>query len=78
MRIKMNKPSWEFSEDHGSPFDRGNADSWYGREPDPHWYPEGTYNGERVTQLTDKERMEYLWGWSSGVFNGKYAGELYE
>lgn len=71
MEIKIEKPSWEFSQDHGSPYDRGGADAWYGRGPAPHWYPEGTYNGERVTQLTEEERIEYLWGYSTGEFGGK-------
>lgn len=34
---------------HGSPEDRGAADSFYGRPRTPHWYPEGTYNGKRET-----------------------------
>jgi hypothetical protein len=37
-----------FDRTHGSPFDRGAADSYYHRPLDPHWYPEGTYNGDRV------------------------------
>lgn len=37
-----------FDRTHGSPFDRGSADSYYHRPLDPHWYPEGTYNGDRV------------------------------
>jgi len=37
-----------FDRSHGSPFDRGSADSHYGRPQDPHWYPEGTYECDRV------------------------------
>ena len=37
-----------FDRSHGSPFDRGSADSYYGRPLDPHWYPEGSYEGDRV------------------------------
>ena len=33
---------------HGSPFDRGSADSYYGRPRDPHCYPAGTYKGDKV------------------------------
>ena len=33
---------------HGSPFDRGSADSYYGRFPSPHKYPNGTGNAPRV------------------------------
>lgn len=37
-----------FDRTHGSPFDRGTADSWYSRPQSPHWYPEGSYRGDRV------------------------------
>lgn len=37
-----------FDTSHGSPFDRGSADSYYGRGQDPHYYPNGTYNPPRV------------------------------
>jgi len=33
---------------HGSPFDRGSADSYYGRFPSPHKYPNGTGRAPRV------------------------------
>ena len=33
---------------HGSPYDRGGADSYYRRPFDPHWWPEGTQKGTRV------------------------------
>ena len=47
------------NEIHGSPFDRGSADSWYGRGKNPHFYPNGTYNGEAVTDLTPEEVAAY-------------------
>jgi hypothetical protein len=37
-----------FARTHGSPFDRGSADSYYHRAQDPHWYPKGSYRGDRV------------------------------
>ncbi len=40
---------------HGSPFDRGSADSYYGRPRDPHKYPNGTGNAPRVNELTEAE-----------------------
>ena len=33
---------------HGSPYDRGSADAWYGRRPHPHWFPKGTYMCKRI------------------------------
>jgi hypothetical protein len=58
---------------HGSLFDRGGADAYYRRAFEPHWYPEGTYNGEKITNLTSEEIEEYRKGFqyqeSTGVFN---------
>ena len=47
---------------HGSPWDRGSADSYYNRPLDPHYWPEGTGFGEKITDLTDSQRMEYYAG----------------
>jgi len=57
-------------ERHGSLFDRGSADSYYGRVQDPHWFPQGSYNGEKVTNLTDEERTEYLAGYAWNELHG--------
>ena len=47
---------------HGSPFDRGSADSYYGRPECPHWYPEGTYKGIRVDEEDmTLEQIEAYW-----------------
>jgi len=48
---------------HGGLYDRGNSDSYYGRAKNPHWYPEGTYNGTKVIDLTDAEIEEYNLGY---------------
>jgi hypothetical protein len=48
---------------HGSLFDRGSADSYYHRPPNPHYYPQGTGHGERVTDLTPEQVKEYLDGY---------------
>jgi hypothetical protein len=48
---------------HGSLYDRGSADSYYGRPRDPHWYPQGSYEGDPVEELTAEEREEYLAGY---------------
>lgn len=51
-------------EQHGSLYDRGSADSYYGRMPDPHWWPNGTGNGTLVSQLNPAEIEEYLAGYA--------------
>lgn len=48
---------------HGGLYDRGKADSYYRRGPQPHWYPEGTYKGARLTDLTIEEVDEYMAGY---------------
>lgn len=48
---------------HGSLYDRGSADSYYGRPRDPHWYPKGSYKGLKVTELSTDEIAEYHAGY---------------
>jgi hypothetical protein len=60
---------------NGSLYDRGNSDSYYGRARDPHWYPNGTYNGEKVTELTKKEIEEYNKGYDENTDYKDY-GEM--
>lgn len=58
-------PDW-----HGSPYDRGAADSYYGRPRNPHYYPEGTYNGQEVTDLTSEELEAYNAGYDDNESSG--------
>jgi len=53
----------QFNRDHGSLYDRGSADSYYGREPDPHYWPDGTGHGVKVTKLNPAEIAEYMAGY---------------
>ena len=57
-------------EQHGSLFDRGSADSYYGRPRDPHWYPEGSYTGVKVTDLNPVEIAAYMAGYD---YNEQYG-----
>ena len=63
-----------FDRSHGSPFDRGSADSWYGRPQDPHWYPEGTYNGNRIESkdMSIAEMRAYFMGYE---YNEQFGGK---
>jgi hypothetical protein len=60
---------------NGSLYDRGNSDSYYGRAREPHWYPDGTYQGERITELTNKEIEEYNKGYDENTEYKDY-GEM--
>ena len=61
-----------FDRTHGSPFDRGSADSYYSRAEDPHWYPEGSYNGDRVESkdMSIAEMRAYFMGYE---YNEKFG-----
>lgn len=52
-----------FEKYHGSPADRGSADYYYWRNFNPHKYPNGTYNGPEVTDLTEEELLAYAVGY---------------
>ena len=47
---------------HGGPYDRGAADSYYGRPVDPHYFAGGSYEGEPITDLTEEELDAYMQG----------------
>jgi hypothetical protein len=58
---------------HGGAFDRGSADSYYHRPMDPHYYPEGTYNGDRVECLPGTAEFEaYMMGYE---YNEQFGGK---
>jgi hypothetical protein len=54
-----------YDERHGGAFDRGSADSYYGRPRDPHFFVGATYSTERVgkEQMTTEEIQAYLAGY---------------
>jgi hypothetical protein len=48
---------------HGCLFDRGSADSYYGRMPDPHYGGVGGDSGDRVTVTDAASVAEYMAGY---------------
>ena len=48
---------------HGSPYDRGGADFYYGRPFRPHYFDGKTYATPEVTELTPQELDDYLAGY---------------
>lgn len=65
----MSQPQFNRNK-HGCLYDRGGADSYYGRRRDPHWYPDGTYNGEKVPAVTAEEIAEYNAGYDDNEASG--------
>lgn len=64
----------KFDMRHGGPYDRGSADSYYRRPYDPHYYPAGTYNGERIgrDKMTPAEIEAYKTGWDENEKSGTF------
>jgi hypothetical protein len=55
---------WQFvRENHGSLFDRGAADSYYGRVPEPHYGGVGGDSGIRVKVMYPEAVAEYMAGY---------------
>jgi hypothetical protein len=59
-----------YEQTHGNAFDRGSADSYYGRPRQPHYYPRGTYKGDPVTDLTNDELEAYHAGYDYNEQHG--------
>ena len=63
---------WQFDrKQHGCLFDRGSADSYYGRPRGPHYGGVGGDSGQRVEKLTAEERAEYLAGYEYNELYGE-------
>jgi hypothetical protein len=52
-----------YGDRHGGPFDRGSADSYYGRPRKPHYYVGGTGTSDEVVELTADEIEAYHAGY---------------
>ena len=53
----------EYNQKHGNAFDRGSADSYYGRQRTPHKGGVGGDSGPRITELTEFEVEAYHAGY---------------
>jgi hypothetical protein len=55
----------KYDQRHGGPFDRGSADSYYGRPRIPHLYAGATGSSPRIEQdqMTNEEIQAYLAGY---------------
>jgi hypothetical protein len=63
----------EYIQKHGNPFDRGSADSYYGRPAKPHYWPEGTGHGVMVEgkDMTPEEIVAYMAGYEWNEAEGE-------
>lgn len=62
----------KYDQRHGGPYDRGSADSYYGRGFNPHYYKEGTYSSHRVEELTPDELEAYAAGYEDNEKAGNF------
>ena len=55
-----------YDERHGGPYDRGTADSYYGRDYNPHYFVGDTYNSPKIelVQMTAAEITAYTAGFN--------------
>jgi len=60
-----------YNKRHGGPYDRGGADSYYGRPAIPHYFEGATYQSKEVTDLTDDEVEAYMAGYEDNELNGE-------
>jgi hypothetical protein len=69
-----------YDERHGGPYDRGTADSYYGRDYNPHYFVGDSYNSPRVdlAQMTAYEIAAYTAGFRDNELakNFKDLGEF--
>ena len=63
-----------FETRHGSPYDRGMADSYYRRGYNPHYYLGDTGNSPRVTlkDMTPDEIVAYTAGYNDNEDDGDF------
>lgn len=62
----------KYDQRHGGAYDRGSADSYYGRAFAPHYYVEGTGTSKRVEleDMTADEIVAYTAGFNDNEANG--------
>lgn len=57
---------------HGGPYDRGAADSYYGRARRPHFFTDATYSSEEIPErfMTAQQVAEYHQGYDDNEASG--------
>lgn len=60
-----------YDQRHGGAFDRGSADSYYGRPRRPHYFEGDTYNSrEIIPEPGSREYMDYMAGYEQNELYG--------
>lgn len=70
-RVVQALKGWQFVRGtHGCLYDRGSADSYYGRARDPHYGGVGGDSGARVSVNDDESVAEYMAGYNDNEASG--------
>ena len=69
----MNYANREVFTRHGGAYDRGSADSWYGREVNPHYFTGATYQSTKIEEvdMSEEEIAAYMAGYNETPFAQK-------
>lgn len=69
----MSDTGCDYKYRHGGPYDRGSADSYYGRRVDPHYWTEGTGRGAKIPlKEGDEGYDEYMQGYRDNSEAGNF------
>jgi hypothetical protein len=70
--LKEHTRTGYYNERHGGPYDRGQADSYYGREYNPHYFVAATYDSPKIelAQMTAHEIVAYTAGYRDNETSG--------
>ena len=63
----------DYDRSPGSPFDQGEADFYYGRGPEPHFYKGGKRTGQKV--MKNNMSAEEIKAYQAGYAYGEYMGD---
>ena len=74
LKRKRDNMSQKYDQRHGGPWDRGSADSYYGRGYRPHYYVGSTGTSETVEkeQMTPEEIEAYRAGYDANENAGNF------
>jgi len=58
---------------HGGAYDRGSADAWYGRPPEPHYFTGASFQSTRIdaVDMSAEEIAAYMAGYNETPFAQK-------
>jgi hypothetical protein len=64
----------DYDKRHGGPYDRGSADSYYGRPFNPHYFVGDTYSTDEISleEMSAEEIVAYTKGYNDNEAEGNF------